>query len=1455
VKAVAPADDDGVDTGDELRALDYLRAFLSGAVVRGLLDRRSFDALVEEIEARRWVLMATAPQQGVLAGAIVTVPPPPVPVFPEVPVPPAVTFAPPPPPPPLVPAAPSSPPRPPAEPLLSPIARQTHLVRELIASDIALHGLAYLGVLLTFAGTLGFVFFAFGRVDVGLRPVAELAIPIVLFGSSWFLRRRGTPFVAGSVELLGGGLLPVVLFASFLDGANVPGDLHGSAKIAVLTIVALGLAAIYGLVARRRPSTTLRYLVGLMVWTAAGVIGFGLRQERSAGQMAVVTGAIAATLLVARLRSGHRLSRPTELAAVPGTALAYSLALLFGGAEGWPAAEVAGTGIAALAAAEFLAAAFDDDRVVPFAQTAVVALTALALAPGLGAGWAGAAAVVGFLAVFERQERRRPLPELVPVAGVGGLLALVASLGDPWPALAGWGLAGAWAHARRIRPSSSIPPGRWMDMAAAVLPAGAASGLIRLLPNDIALAGIATAVAAGAGAARLLGARDPFWRRWLAASGSVLGLAVLAEWSASHLAPSGTPAPTAPLLAVAAALVAITLAFAVDHPALAVWASAAAAAEAMVLALSATTLSENESAMAWAFAGLVAVIVATAWSRRPAGHVAAVGHLTGLAILGVSVPDDTRLILIAASSVGWAITLVATEVGRSEFANILERILAGLVPDDGGIARFGAVAVPSAALLIEFAALAATAAERWGLTDGRREAMGPVLAAVAVAYAVAARLLRHRRPLGPIVAVGGVALAAVAIATATPVPLPEPVPWEPIAALAASIAVVAIIGRDLRHPAMRAFGWAMTLPLALGLANRAGVPAGALQYVSLVYGGVLVVGGLLVDDLLAGRRRPGRALRTRELADPVILGALAVPASLAVAFTDPPDVYGWWSLGAAILFFVVGVQMRAGGLGVPAWSLAAAGAAAISPWPVTRDPWLFVPAAALLVAASAAARRWLPAPGDPLFGWDLPPLLVAHGVAVAGLAMAPAAGAVVPVSAGLGALSLVVATWRRHWAWAAAGTALVLIGAEAAGHGWFALALAATAAGAAAASSRLTGPVRVALQAVSLAAAGAAWGEALAWRGTSRGQIVVATALASGGVALLAMAIVRLRPEARDWSVGLGTLAATGLATAASLAPFSGHRPAWSAVAAATGLFAVAAGGSARPLDRPELRFASAVLVLAAGAALIPAYRPPDPVLVGAPVGAALGAMLGALVLWRLRPASPSLAPLTLFAVLADAAAAAVAGSALPRRTPLEAVLLAAAVESAAAGLILGRPRLLHASPPLLCGAWLLFASEALRGDPQWFTAPIGLTLLAVVELARWNRRREHAPVVDERLLAAEVLGIAFLAGASLVQTVVEGATNGMVAVLIGIAVSAWGVLTRVRRRVYAGVGVTVLSVFLMVAVPLARVIPEVRGPALWATLAAIGVALIVIATTLEQGRARLQATIRRLGELMAGWE
>ena len=138
-------------------------------------------------------------------------PPPPVPRPVHTPPPPQRPLPPPPvprpvhTPPPQRPLPPPPAPRPaytpPAWPVSTPAAVTPSRLRiwwdehrAAVSADLALHGLAYLGVLLVFVGLFGLVVFAFGGVAPRLRPVAEAAIPLTFFGGGAFLRSRRAPF-------------------------------------------------------------------------------------------------------------------------------------------------------------------------------------------------------------------------------------------------------------------------------------------------------------------------------------------------------------------------------------------------------------------------------------------------------------------------------------------------------------------------------------------------------------------------------------------------------------------------------------------------------------------------------------------------------------------------------------------------------------------------------------------------------------------------------------------------------------------------------------------------------------------------------------------------------------------------------------------------------------------------------------------------------------------------------------------------------------------------------------------------------------------------------------------------------------------------------------------------------------------------------------------------------------
>jgi hypothetical protein len=193
--------------------------------------------------------------------------------------------------------------------------------------------------------------------------------------------------------------------------------------------------------------------------------------------------------------------------------------------------------------------------------------------------------------------------------------------------------------------------------------------------------------------------------------------------------------------------------------------------------------------------------------------------------------------------------------------------------------------------------------------------------------------------------------------------------------------------------------------------------------------------------------------------------------------------------------------------------------------------------------------------------------------------------------------------------------------------------------------------------------------------------------------------------------------------------------------------------------------------------------------------------------------------------------------------------------ESAAAGLTLRRVGPVYAASPLLCAAWLLFAGQALGGGADWMTVPVGATALITVELARWDARLHGRSGTAPELLAIEYPGMLFVVGAALIQTITGNDAYGLLAVVLAIGLAEWGVETRVRRRVGFGAGAIGAALLLMLTVPVFRLLPEVHGIGLWGLVAGIGLLFLVVAATLEQTRIRVQAAVRRLGELTEGWE
>lgn len=1417
---------------------DEVEALLDEARAQGIIGPVEHGRLLGLLVARRrrFAALAASPPPPVAPGAAPAPPPPAAGAVPP-PVPAAAEVA-----------AAGGPP---------PFERRVRAIRDLIASDLAVHGLTYLGVLFLFVGAFGFVLFSFGSVRVGLRPIAEVSAPAVLLGSARFLRRRGAPFVATALGLLGGVLLPIFLFASLVDGVAVPPDLEGAALVAGLVAISLAAAIGYGWYSRGAPDASVRFLVvpslWLAVWAAALLTspqpggGYSLRGW-SATQLSIVAVAVALTAVGIRLRPDAPFAAATRRAIVPGIAVAHLLTVVLASGEGWPAAPLVVAGIAALVVSEAVALPRVAAGVL---QALLLGATVVPLGPAFGAPAAGAVGVVAFLALFEWNERRRSSLEGSLASAIGAAISLVVAASEPWPCVVGFGAASLWAHGRRIRPPALIGVSDVLAVAAAGLPVGAGIGLVWALPDGTAIVILGIVIAAASVVARLGRPRDAPLGWWIAAAAAAVALG------------SGTLSVEATAAAAAASGASVAL-FVTTAPAwVRGWVGPAALAWATWSTAVAAGVGATDRPLALAALGCAAALAAGVGRRTTlAAHAGGAGlALVGLA-LAFPAAGWTRAGLLAAWVVAAAATTVLGELDDAGPAGLLARTLERLRhPRLAASAK----ALPVAGAAIGLALLAVEVGEASGFTEGRRSWNGVVVAAVGVLGAILARSLAHRTwrtPSGVLVA--PTAAVATFFATVVGISVAAPDPWPTIEALLAPVAATLLLGGELRRPVMTWIAWIASAALAVLLSERAGVEPRDLWIATFAWGAVLFLGGLALDDLRAGRRRAGETIRSAWLRPPIALAALAIPASMAFAFRGSSEWYAGWSLAAAAVYLVVAIQLRAGAIAAVSAAVATVGYAVHLPGasPVER-PWLFVPwvAALAAIAVATAARRRT---DDPWLRWDVGLLVAAHGVAVTALALAVRADDVAHTWAAFGVVSIAYAISRRRAAWAVAGAALLLVAAADAGPGWLALALAATAISACIAAAATTPPPRWVLQGIAATSAAGSWVQFLEWRDWGTPQAVVVTAALGAALLILPALAYKVGRLVTDWTFTLWALglaasvaATVGAAAAAGRlpTPTMTDRDAGLVAAAALAATAVAAGASASRLQASWQREIAAVLAVLAAARLGTAIG--TSVVLGAAVAATAGllAVIAWIALWRARPASPWLGSIGILAIAADVAALALSAQALPRRDVLEAALVLTGVECAVAGVALRRPHLVTPSPVFVVAAWLVFAADAFAGEVQWFTVPSGLAILTVVGIERRARRLLERPLVPAELLVAEWAGMALVVVAALVETISVGPVRGLVAIAAGASLAGWGALTRVRRRVWFGAAAVVLAAVLMLGGPLAKLVPEVRGPALWGLLAAAGLVLIVAATMLERGRERLSAFVRRLDALMEGWE
>jgi hypothetical protein len=1212
----------------------------------------------------------------------------------------------------------------------SPVRDWIASAREAIASDLGVHGLAYLGVLLVFAGALGFFLFSFGTMSHAVRPFAELAVPTVLFGSAWFLHRRGAPVVATAIGLAGGVLLPVVLFASFVDGVAFPPEMHGTALAAAVAITSLLLAVAYSAVAIRWPNAAVRYLVAPMVWTALWGIGLALQpgevvrlNEWGAWPFALAAVGVAGTAAFARARPDSSAAHDASPTIIPGALVTLGLGLLLARSEGWPWVPSVVVCLASLVTSELVAPRLET-TFVQIVQPVLLWLAVAAIGHGKGDVTAGVIGVVGSLALLEWQARRRPggIPILAGALGVTAGIGLTNS--DPWAMAATAGVTTVWAHVRRIWPIAGPDAARVAAIAAALAPVVFAASLVAAMPDGIAVVILGALALAASIAVRFLRPEDAFlmwWTFWAA-------LLVVVLTVAPEL-PAGEAALAAGLCAGALAITRMPIAARA-------WMVVPTLAWVAWLALDAAGAPIESRAASVAIGAASLTAVAT-WRKGIAEHVAAAAAIVaGLAFAAIPagwLRFDVLCVLVAA--VG-SVT-VAGELRGVGVTDLLVR--AGAPTGAGEIGRI----VPPALLLAGLAGLCLVASDVSGLLTDRPEIVGVLLTGLALAEAGTTWLIRRRSPLRSVVAIGSfvVAIAGTVMAAAEQRPA--------AVALGLGIAAVAALAPEARWEPMSLAAWAASFLLVARIAELGDLTNGDTALAVASWSAVLLVGGLVLDDRRAGRRAPHDFVRVRGLVAPVVLGAIGFLPALALAMPGSDARVAAVATGGALVIAAVAIQLFIGALSAGTYVLLTLAVAVLSPYSAFDRPESVLPWAAALLLVALATRS-ISVELEPVRRWDLPPFVVAHTVVLFGLAQSAQLDELAVTWIGAGALALAVALVLRAPAWGSGAALLVTVGAIDAGPGWGALALAGCA----------------------------------------------------GGVALVAATLPAEATSARN-----GLQAVAGLAAGGALVELG------------------------RFLDWSMTELATAGLLVAALATI------------------------AGLVVWATRPHLPWAAQAGAFALAFNILAAGAATTVWPDRAPLVGVLLLLAAQTAGAGIVLHRGSLLMSVPPLVCAAWLVGAGDVLQGSIQWSSVPIGIAALSVVAIGRWDRRRRGERVLDQRLVVLEYAGMAAVVAPSLVETVTVSPVEGLIALAFGVVLATWGVVTKVRRRLLVGAAAAVGAIALMLVGPIARLVPRVKGPGLWILLVVVGLALIIIATSLERGRTKISAALKRMDELLSGWE
>jgi len=1352
---------------------------------------------------------------------------------------------------------------------------------EAIGSDLAVHGLAYLGVLLFFVGAFGLVAFAFGDVAREMRPVAEVVIAAAPFAAGALLRRRRAEFVGRALELAGGLVLPIMVITTFNDGVEIVPDLSGAPLVVALSAALAVVAVGYAVWSRRVPDSALRFAAAPVGWLAVAMATMGVGRAIPQGeavatpsswQTAAMAAALVATLGWARLRPRAALASPSIMASVPGVIVIGTLALLTWASGDAPTSAVLVAGVAVLTAIELLAPSLPAavPGLVGPAWWLVVwfALTSSSSSSADGAAVVSALAALGFVLILERAgaRPRRPVPALA-LPAMGLVLALVGTVVSPSWAAAAFGAAGVWAAARRMAPFESRHAAGLLGVATAILPVGAVLLLVvasSSVVGALAAAAVLGVVAVPARRGWLERKGGPtFWPTWWGvgtALTTVLGAQILqVEAGADTL---WVLAGSFALLALGAVVGPLPLAWRAPLIVLEAslsWLAAAAARD--------VSYDVRLAVLAVAALGLVGVahLPRVPVVRVETVSVGLTGHVLGLVTAAALVNTQWGVVLGAgAATVGWGITGWLDAQSHSPVGSALRKVHASL----GWI--------PLALVMAGLPLTIVLALDRSGLLPWSDDWAPVALSAVAVLLA----LVPHLQTAGLVperVAVaspwGAFAVGAVAPALALD-GLPR------AAALGLLALAVAVLPARRRALPMVWVAWAVIGPAAF-LVARDGWPWFAQQPVDVAWSIALTVVGAALVVAFAGadlRDRPWvpRLSPAHPWAiPPLVVGAVDLALGLVAGLaTAPGPVAGWFCLTTAVVLMAVGLVFRAGAVAAVALPLGWLAVLLLEALPVEARPWAAVVIVLALLAVAQplsrpSARSAGGTPVPPWARWDIPVLAAAMPIAASALALSGWGQHASLVYVAVGAECLAVSARVRRMAAAALplfaiGVLLTLVGAAWAGSGWLALALLLLAITLSALGVMAGRSLRQGFRIGGAVAAVAAWGVGVDWLGWQGQTALDATALLGAGIVAVSAAVAFSARLDREWVLvwgGAGAVVETvaavaALAAAEALAGLSGGHASWWVVLALM-VTAVALAVAAGPTRMAWLREFGAAFLVAALVGIERLTQPAPHVLVWVLCGAASAAAVALLALaggrlardWRLTLAGLGIV-LTVWAAAAATQAAGLDGSVL-----VAAPLAVAALQAAAVGVANRSIHVQMLAPAFAAAAWIAFALDALGGDPQWIVAPVGLAVLVAVGLWRRDRRQLGQAVADPVVVALERVGVALLVGPSLVQAVTDSVAYVPVVLALGLAVTAWGAITKVRRRLALGALIVLLAVLILVAVPLVQLLPSWEGAALWVLIAVVGLVAVLVAAFLERGKAAARKGLARFAEVTQDWE